>query len=82
MDVLRILGNSALMLTSFITALATGGFPSGIALTNNTSPHHPAIMMSISLTNLRLRGLRVRDHAVPVRRAFLPPWSSPQAPPS
>jgi BASS family bile acid:Na+ symporter len=73
MDVLRILGNSALMLTlSFITALATGGFPSGIALTNsNIAMITLVIMMSISLTNLRLRGLRVRDHAVPVRRAFL-----------
>lgn len=73
MDVLRLLGNSALMMTlSLITALALGGFPSELVLTNsNIAMIALVIMMSLSLTNLRLRGLRVRDHAASIGRAFL-----------
>ncbi|MCX6651307.1 MAG: hypothetical protein NT131_06605 [Methanomassiliicoccales archaeon] len=73
MDLRHILGNSAVMMTlSFIIALAVGGFPSGIVLTNsNIAMISLMVMMSLSLTNLRLRGLKVTDHAVPIRRAFL-----------
>ncbi|MCG7844962.1 MAG: hypothetical protein MIO90_05980 [Methanomassiliicoccales archaeon] len=73
MDVRRILGNSAVMMTlSFITALAVGGFPNEFVLTNsNIAMISLMVMMSLSLTNLQLRGLRVIDHAVSIRRAFL-----------
>ncbi|MCG7844018.1 MAG: hypothetical protein MIO90_01140 [Methanomassiliicoccales archaeon] len=73
MDVRRILGNSAVMMTlSFITALAFGGFPDQITLTNsNIAMMSLIVMMSLSLTNLRLRGLRVIDHVNSIRRAFL-----------
>lgn len=73
MDVLRFLGNSAVMMTlSLITALALGGFPSELVLTNsNIAMITLVIMMSLSLTNLQLRGLKVKDHAVSIRRAFL-----------
>ncbi len=73
MGVMRILGNNAVMMTvSFITALALGGFPNVFFLTNsNIAMITLVIMMSISLTNLQLRGLKVKDHAVSIRRAFL-----------
>jgi BASS family bile acid:Na+ symporter len=73
MDVRRILGNSAIMMTlSFITALVVGGFPGQGLLTNgNIAMLSLMVMMSLSLTSLRLRGLRVREHAVSIRRAFL-----------
>jgi BASS family bile acid:Na+ symporter len=73
MDVRRILGNSAIMMTlSFITALAVGGFPGQIILTNgNIAMLSLMVMMSLSLTSLQLRGLKVKDHAVSIRRAFV-----------
>jgi BASS family bile acid:Na+ symporter len=73
MDVLRLLGNNAVMMTlSFIIALALGGFPSELVLTNsNIAMITLVIMMSLSLTNLQLRGLKVKDHAGSIRRAFL-----------
>jgi BASS family bile acid:Na+ symporter len=72
-DVRRLLGNSALMMTlSLITALALGGFPDGLPLTNgNIAMLALMVMMSLSLTNLRLRGLRVQDHSRFIVRAFL-----------
>jgi BASS family bile acid:Na+ symporter len=71
-DVREFLGNSAIMMAlSFVTALAVGGFPSGFFLSNgNIAMLTLVVMMSISLTSLQLRGLRVRDHAVPIQRAF------------
>ncbi len=73
MDPRRLLGNSALMMTlSFVTALAVGGFPDRFILTNsNIAMISLMVMMSLSLTNLRLRGLRVVDHSISIRRAFL-----------
>ena len=73
MDLRRILGNSAVMMTlSFITALLLGGFPSQIVFTNsNAAMISLMVMMSLSLTNLRLRGLRVTDHANSIGRAFM-----------
>jgi bile acid:Na+ symporter, BASS family len=73
MDVRRILGNSAIMMTlSFITALVMGGFPSHFVLTNgNIAMLSLMVMMSLSLTSLQLRGLRVLDHAASIHRAFL-----------
>ncbi len=72
-DPRRLLGNSALMMTlSFITALALGGFPEDLPLTNgNIAMLSLMVMMSLSLTNLRLRGLRVGDHSRSIVRAFL-----------
>lgn len=73
MDVRQLLGNSALVLTlSFITALALGGFPDGLPLTNgNIAMLSLVVMMSLSLTSLKLRGLRVQDHSRSIVRAFL-----------
>jgi bile acid:Na+ symporter, BASS family len=70
---LRILTNSsAMMVLSFITAMVLGGFPSGIVLTNsNIAMLSLIVMMCLSLTSLSLRGLKLRDHAVPIRNAFL-----------
>ena len=67
------LGNSALMMMlSLITALALGGFPSVFGLTNsNIAMITLVIMMSLSLTNLQLKGLKVRDHTASIGRAFL-----------
>ena len=67
------MGNSALMMTlSFITALALGGFPEDLPLTNgNIAMLALMVMMSLSLTNLRLRGLRVGVHSRSIVRAFL-----------
>lgn len=72
-DLRQLLGNSALMMTlSLITALALGGFPDGLPLTNsNIAMLALMVMMSLSLTNLRLRGLRVQDHSRFIVRAFL-----------
>ena len=72
MDVRRVLGNSAIMMTlSFITALVVGGFPANGLLTNgNIAMLALMVMMSLSLTNLKLRGLRLKDHLVSIRRAF------------
>lgn len=72
MDLRGLLGNSALMMTlSFITALVIGGFPDDIALTNgNIAMLSLMVMMSLSLTNLRLRGLKVSDHYSSILRAF------------
>ncbi len=72
-DLRRLLGNSALVMTlSFITALALGGFPDELPLTNgNIAMFSLVVMMSLSLTNLKLGGLRVQDHARPIARAFL-----------
>lgn len=72
-DVRRLLGNSALMMTlSFITALVTGGFPDGLPLTNgNIAMLSLMVMMSLSLTNLRLRGLKMADHSRSIVRAFI-----------
>lgn len=73
MDPRRILGNSAIMMSlSFVTALAIGGFPTGLALTNsNIAMLSLMVMMSLSLTNLQLKGLRVRDHASAIGRALM-----------
>jgi len=72
-DLRGLLGNSALMMTlSFVTALALGGFPDGLPLTNgNIAMLSLMVMRSLSLTNLRLRGLKVADHAPAIGRAFL-----------
>lgn len=73
MDVLRILGNNALMMMiSFIIALTLGGFPDLFVLTNSSIAMITlVVMMSISLTSLQLRGLKVKDHVSSIRRAFL-----------
>jgi len=73
MDVLRILGNNAgMMMISFIIALTLGGFPDLFVLTNSSIAMITlVVMMSISLTSLQLRGLKVKDHARSIRRAFL-----------
>ncbi|HTY46713.1 MAG TPA: hypothetical protein VMB46_03500 [Methanomassiliicoccales archaeon] len=72
MDVRRILGNSAIMMTlSFIVAMATGGFPDWIGLTNsNIAMLSLMVMMSLSLTNLKLRGLKLGSHTSPILRSF------------
>ena len=69
----RILANNpAMMVLAFVAAMLTGGFPGGIALTNsNIAMISLIVMMSLSLTSLRLRGLRLKDHSVPIRNAFL-----------
>lgn len=71
-DILRVLGNNALMMTlSLIIALAMGGFPDVLGLSNsNIAMITLVIMMSLSLTNLKLRGLKVKDHASSIGRAF------------
>jgi bile acid:Na+ symporter, BASS family len=52
--------------------MVTGGFPAGIFLTNsNIAMLSLIVMMSLSLTALRLRGLRLKDHSAPIRNAFL-----------
>lgn len=61
-----------MMVLAFITAMVVGGFPGGIYLTNsNIAMLSLIVMMSLSLTSLRLRGLKLRDHAIPIRNAFL-----------
>ena len=60
------------MVLAFVAAIITGGFPAGTALTNsNIAMLALFVMMSLSLTSLRLRGLRLKDHSVPIRNAFL-----------
>ena len=60
------------MVLAFLAAMITGGFPGGIALTNsNIAMLSLIMMMSLSLTSLRLRGLKLKDHSVPIRNAFL-----------
>jgi len=70
---LRILANNpAMMILAFVVAMVTGGFPGGIGLTNsNIAMLSLIVMMSLSLTSLRLRGLKLRDHSIPIRNAFL-----------
>ena len=64
--------NPAMMILAFVTAMVTGGFPVGITLTNsNIAMLSLIVMMSLSLTSLRLRGLKLKDHSVPIRNAFL-----------
>lgn len=61
-----------MMVLAFVTAMVTGGFPGGISLTNsNIAMLTLIVMMSLSLTSLRLRGLKLKDHAIPIRNAFL-----------
>jgi len=61
-----------MMTMSLIVALAFGGFPEDLPLTNgNIAMLSLMVMMSLSLTNLRLRGLNVTNHAPAVARAFL-----------
>jgi bile acid:Na+ symporter, BASS family len=69
----NILANNPLMMVlAFITAMVVGGFPEGIFLTNSNIAMLSLIaMMSLSLTALRLRGLKLRDHALPIRNAFI-----------
>lgn len=69
----NILANNPLMMVlAFITAMVIGGFPGGIILTNsNIAMLSLIVMMSLSLTSLRLRGLKLKDHALPIRNAFL-----------
>ena len=73
MKVWRILTNNpVIMILAFLAAMITGGFPGGIALTNsNIAMVSLIVMMSLSLTSLRLRGLKLKDHSVPIRNAFL-----------
>ncbi|MEM0448673.1 MAG: hypothetical protein QW520_02500 [Methanomassiliicoccales archaeon] len=73
MDPRRLLGNNASMMTlSFITALALGGFPSWFPLTNgNVAMLMLVIMMSFSLTSLRIRGMSIRSHSKAILRATL-----------
>ncbi len=60
------------MVLAFVAAIITGGFPGGAALTNsNIAMLALFVMMSLSLTSLRLRGLKLKDHSVPIRNAFL-----------
>jgi BASS family bile acid:Na+ symporter len=72
-DIRRLIGNSGLMMTlSFIIALATGGFPGDLFLSNSDiAMASLMVMMSISLTNLKMRGLRVGKHRGAIVRAFL-----------
>jgi bile acid:Na+ symporter, BASS family len=64
--------NPIMMVLAFITAMVVGGFPGDIFLTNsNIAMLSLIVMMSLSLTSLRLRGLKLRDHALPIRNAFL-----------
>ncbi len=69
----NILANNPLMMVlAFITAMVVGGFPGGIFLTNsNIAMLSLIVMMSLSLTALRIRGLKLRDHALPIRNAFI-----------
>jgi bile acid:Na+ symporter, BASS family len=61
-----------MMVLAFITAMVVGGFPSGFVLTNsNIAMLSLIVMMSLSLTSLRLRGLKLKDHSIPIRNAFL-----------
>ena len=60
-----------MMTLSFITAMAVGGFPGDMVLTNsNIATISLVAMMSISLTNLKLRGLKLGDHSSAIMRAF------------
>ena len=60
-----------MMTISFITAMLIGGFPDDLVLTNsNIATIALVAMMSISLTNLKLRGLRLKDHSSAILRAF------------
>jgi bile acid:Na+ symporter, BASS family len=72
-QVWRILNNNpVIMVLAFVVAIITGGFPGGAALTNsNIAMLALFVMMSLSLTSLRLRGLKLKDHSVPIRNAFL-----------
>jgi bile acid:Na+ symporter, BASS family len=64
--------NPVMMVLAFLVAMITGGFPGWIALTNsNIAMLSLIVMMSLSLTALRLRGLKLKDHSVPIRNAFL-----------
>ena len=73
MNPLRILSNNpAMMIMAFVVAMVTEGFPGGIGLTNsNIAMLSLIVMMSLSLTSLQLRGLKLRDHSIPIRNAFL-----------
>jgi len=71
-DLRSLLSNSAFMMTmAFIAALAVGGFPRNSLLTNsNIATLALVVMMSLSLSNLKLRGLKVADHSKAIARAL------------
>lgn len=69
----QFLGNNALMMVSaFVLAMLFGGFPEAIpGLTNGTIAMLSLMaMMSFSLCNLQLRGLKVTRHNGAITRAF------------
>jgi len=61
-----------MMTLSFITAMVIGGFPNDLVLTNsNIATISLVAMMSISLTSLELRGLKLASHSSAILRAFM-----------
>jgi BASS family bile acid:Na+ symporter len=61
-----------MMILAFIAALLLGGFPAEIGISNGTiAMLSLMVMMSLSLTALQLKGLRVRNHGKAIRNAFL-----------
>jgi BASS family bile acid:Na+ symporter len=64
--------NAAMMILAFVAAMLLGGFPEEIVISNgNIAMLSLMVMMSLSLTALQLKGLKVRSHRKAIRNAFL-----------
>jgi BASS family bile acid:Na+ symporter len=64
--------NAAMMILAFVAAMLLGGFPEEIVISNgNIAMLSLMVMMSLSLTALQLKGLKVRSHSKAIRNAFL-----------
>jgi BASS family bile acid:Na+ symporter len=60
------------MILAFVAAMLLGGFPEEIVISNgNIAMLSLMVMMSLSLTALQLKGLKVRSHRKAIRNAFL-----------
>jgi uncharacterized membrane protein SpoIIM required for sporulation len=64
--------NAVMMILAFIAAMLLGGFPPELGLSNGViAMLSLMVMMSLSLTALKLKGLKVRNHSKAIRNAFL-----------
>ena len=64
--------NAVMMVLAFIAAMLLGGFPTGFGINNGTiAMLSLMVMMSLSLTALKLKGLKIKSHSKAIRNAFL-----------
>ena len=73
MRIINFLGNSSLMmLTALVISLAIGGFPTDLPLSNgDISMLSLILMMTISLSTINLRSIKVGPHKKDIRNAFI-----------